>query len=441
MRILNVCLPAMLAIMIGATSATGNDDEPSGGKPKIYVEQTEIDLGTLREGQKATTTFILENRGDAQLEIDRIKPKCGCTTTQMDGYVIPPGGKLEMPVTFNSRRRLGENRVQINVFTTDPDNPLTILYIRALVERLYEVRPSSFINLRSMRKGKSITRSVDIYPSKDNTKLELLTFSLDHESITYKCEPASDGVRQGVRAEITIGDDAPIGLLTARVAARIKVGDEDSQVTITIRGNVIGDITLKPHRISSFDPQPRGSQLRSVEVRTTADAPLEIHAVQVGPQLEATVIDGPDGSQKQIELQIADDAPSGPFGTVLEIYTNNVDQPCFAIPIYGNVEPAIEVLPRRVLLKSAPVAGSGTDRKVRVRGSTPDPFDITAITCSEPFLKVEPPAGGTVGKDAYTFVFSVSDPSQPGVYDATVTMTTTVPGEERLTIPVRIEME
>ena len=58
------------------------DDAPSSG-PRLIVEKEKVDLGTLKEGETAETVFVLENKGDADLVIDRVRTSCGCTTAKL----------------------------------------------------------------------------------------------------------------------------------------------------------------------------------------------------------------------------------------------------------------------------------------------------------------------------------------------------------------------
>jgi hypothetical protein len=47
------------------------------------VEKRVQDLGKISDGDRPTIAWTLENRGDAELVIDRTQTSCGCTVVQL----------------------------------------------------------------------------------------------------------------------------------------------------------------------------------------------------------------------------------------------------------------------------------------------------------------------------------------------------------------------
>ena len=58
-------------------------DRDADPQPQLYVAQRSLDLGEVLEGDKVTITWQLENRGSADLVIDRTAASCGCTVVQL----------------------------------------------------------------------------------------------------------------------------------------------------------------------------------------------------------------------------------------------------------------------------------------------------------------------------------------------------------------------
>ena len=56
----------------GGEAAAASQAAP-GGTPKLEVAQAEVDLGDVRQGEKATHVFTLKNVGTGVLHIDRAK--------------------------------------------------------------------------------------------------------------------------------------------------------------------------------------------------------------------------------------------------------------------------------------------------------------------------------------------------------------------------------
>ncbi len=59
--------------------------------PKIEVDRSTFDCGTVVEGQKdqINAYFTIKNTGDALLEIENVRPGCGCTVVKFDTVVAP----------------------------------------------------------------------------------------------------------------------------------------------------------------------------------------------------------------------------------------------------------------------------------------------------------------------------------------------------------------
>jgi hypothetical protein len=58
-----------------ADKAPASDGAPAapGGTPKLEVAQSEVNLGDVKQGEKATHVFTLKNVGTGVLHIDRAK--------------------------------------------------------------------------------------------------------------------------------------------------------------------------------------------------------------------------------------------------------------------------------------------------------------------------------------------------------------------------------
>ena len=74
---------ALLALMVAAPGLAQQADPqrvprgqaPATTGPSMHLEQTRIDLGRVPEGDQAEATFVVENRGTAELRI--LKAKAG----------------------------------------------------------------------------------------------------------------------------------------------------------------------------------------------------------------------------------------------------------------------------------------------------------------------------------------------------------------------------
>lgn len=101
---------------------------------RLVFEKTLIDWDTIRQGDKFDATFHFTNEGNRPALISAIRTSCGCTASEYSKDPIPPGGRSEIKVTFNSYGREGYQKSSINVIgNTFP--PRTLLYLQGFVEK------------------------------------------------------------------------------------------------------------------------------------------------------------------------------------------------------------------------------------------------------------------------------------------------------------------
>ncbi len=76
-------LSAALAPSQAATQDAPSQAPPAPLGPRIFCAQPVGDYGEALQGVILTHTYVLENRGDADLHIIHLQPKCGCTITHI----------------------------------------------------------------------------------------------------------------------------------------------------------------------------------------------------------------------------------------------------------------------------------------------------------------------------------------------------------------------
>lgn len=85
--------------------------KPNG--PVITFEKKTHEFGDIVQGDKVEETFKFTNTGNEPLIITNVQVTCGCTTPK--GWPrdpIPPGGKAEVTIGFNSAGKMGrQNKV------------------------------------------------------------------------------------------------------------------------------------------------------------------------------------------------------------------------------------------------------------------------------------------------------------------------------------------
>jgi hypothetical protein len=109
----------LLAVLSFALPTLAQEAKPAEKKvdgPVLTWEKKTHDFGDIYQGDKVEQTFYFTNTGNEPLLITNVQVTCGCTTPK--GWPrdpVPPGGKGELTVAFNSAGKSGKQ-----------DKPVTI---------------------------------------------------------------------------------------------------------------------------------------------------------------------------------------------------------------------------------------------------------------------------------------------------------------------------
>ena len=436
-----------LSIVIGqlppAPKATGTAE----AAPQLVVTQRKIALGTVLEGDKVKLDWLLENRGNADLVIDRVKPACGCTAVDLtdEEKTIAPGGSLRLRSQFDSTGRRGRQDKTVTVYTNDPLVPAMKLEFTADVEALYETKPSTVLNLRAVQRGELSSMVLEITPGKGRKVIAVTDVEYDDNlPLTWEKESFEAKSGTGQRIRFRVDPYAALGTLTSKAKIKLEVDGIPRERLMSLRAEIVGELSTMPKVPDATRHEARpGKKLPKVTIRAMNKRPFEVLGVSAGPLLDVEIT--PSGKPKPksaytIRLSVRKDAPPGPFGTMLEIRTDSLDQPLVQVPVFGMVAPLVKIEPAVILLRQDGTL-MGANRRLRVQASTQQALDISSIHCENDsivatideeasrrykhlrFLKVE-----LVGK------------MPPGTHNTTLILTTGVPGAETLIVPVIVEV-
>lgn len=414
-----------------------SDDAPSGG-PRLFVEKETVDLGTVKEGETAETVFVLENKGDADLVIERIRTSCGCTTAKLTDKekTIAPGGKQPLTTKFNSKGRSGKQRTTVTIHSNDPQRPTLKLTLTLEVLTLSQVVPN-MLYVRNVRRGEVVPRTLDVLPGTQGAQVEMISLEIPGDVLSYTAEPVEHKTGRGQQLRFRVDPDARLGPLSATAKLTVRVGDKTDVRRIHIQGEIIGDLMVRPTSVHLQKASARGIKLRPVTISSVSGQPFQVLGASAGPYFKTTVEPGKNNAEYTILLEIAEDSPDGPCGVFLEVRTDSVVQPLIRVPVYAHVAPRVYVDPPIVLLKGDGSA-EGASRRLLVGTPTGSDFSIEAMECDRDFIDVAQVQSNQERPGQRVVSVSLNDRAQPGTHSATVILQTDVAGAERVEIPVTV---
>jgi len=101
--------------------------------PKLSIDNALYDFGGITSGDVVSTTFVLTNKGKADLNIRKTKSSCGCTVPELATSDIKPGESVVLKVIFNSAGRKGNQIKTVTIYSNDPAKPIQKVTIKSRV--------------------------------------------------------------------------------------------------------------------------------------------------------------------------------------------------------------------------------------------------------------------------------------------------------------------
>ncbi len=110
--------------------------------PILEIDKKMHDFGTINEGDKVETEFILTNVGESDLIIIDAKASCGCTVPVKPSEPIKPGKSAPIKVSFDSNGKPGQQEKSITITS----NTLSGIETCSIKAKVTPKKPSGLLN-------------------------------------------------------------------------------------------------------------------------------------------------------------------------------------------------------------------------------------------------------------------------------------------------------
>lgn len=251
--------------------------------PKIECREPVYDFGTAGSTGSVEHTFVIWNKGNDTLRIDRVLGCCGATTKLSD-KAVSPGTNTMLRVMFLLLGRSGKQQKNFYIKSNDPQEPYYRLGIMGMVSSVVDIRPAN-VNFGHVLSNEIAERHVDIFCQTNfafhitNVVSVVPRFVAEHES-----------ARDGISHRITIRTVPPLPFGVTHGKIQIFTDRADyPQIDIPAVAIVSSDIVVVPQEIvleeSVQNPRP---VTRSVAIRSRSKRTFKILKI-VSPQPEIEV--------------------------------------------------------------------------------------------------------------------------------------------------------
>ncbi len=356
----------LLATLLGpwAASAGAPADETIG--PRIHVAEPAHDFGNVMQGELRDHTFRIENAGDQDLDIDYLRPNCGCAVARMM-YGDPPA-EVQIPKNFliGSRPlvRLKPNehvdvevrydssgqpprtlRKHIEVLSSDPLAPRLRLELIAHVQLSVTIEPRQ-LAFDFVPRGVGATREsiVRVSPGIDMT---LTGVENENEVFGAELEKIEDENGAAWRVKVSVAKDAPAGNHSTTLLIRTDHERLDP-LKLTVAANVSSPVrfeTKNPFnsQLVDFKRLVAGhAHTRQIVVTNTdPSVPYRITAVEVDslvkPFIATAVETVEEGVSYKINVTVSDQMNARFFKGTIRVLADHPDEPAKEIPFAGSI--------------------------------------------------------------------------------------------------------
>jgi hypothetical protein len=123
---------------VNAISNAANKPGPSTSQPPTdstkqttieWAEGTNIDFGTMKQGDTLNVVFPFKNIGNKPLIISNVSAGCGCTIPEIPKKPYAPGETGVIRATFDSNKgQVGHNSKQVTVFSNTNPEAMTLVF-------------------------------------------------------------------------------------------------------------------------------------------------------------------------------------------------------------------------------------------------------------------------------------------------------------------------
>jgi uncharacterized protein DUF1573 len=309
--------------------------------PKIEIAPETKDAGTVAKGQVIETTFVVKNSGGSDLIISDARPGCGCTVASFD-KLIKPGTEGKIVTSVDTKSFSGPISKSLLIVSNDPERPQLNLFIKATVKPFVDVLPQPYVRF-AVVKGDSDTREVILVSEEKTFKPSVAEVAQPY----VKAEVALAGEKDKIaghpgdqyKLKITIGPDAPEGLLNAPI--RVSTGvTQQPTIEVPVSGLVRERVSVTPKLVNfgnftaGKDPITRNIVVNNNKPQTA----IRVTRAEVSvPGFITDVVPTQEGISYTVVIKASDKVKKGALEGTVKLYTTDKEKAIIELPLRGEV--------------------------------------------------------------------------------------------------------
>ena len=301
--------------------------------PKISFDERVYDFGLVSREDLPHHRFTFTNTGQADLIISEVDSSCGCTAALLSAETIPPGGLGEIDVSFNPQGRRGKQKQTVSVYSNAENEPIAQLTVKGTVMAAVDVSPDRVL-FGSVNNQQATTKRIRVLDSGEGT-LKITHIETSSPFLTTEVGPVHLGKVINYDVKVTLQPGIRMGKFQETLTIHTN-NELQPRLNVSIEGNVLGPITVHPEHL--FFGFVNRQELAQQDILLTKTESADLEVLEVGHQsqfVSTKIVSLENGRKVRIQVTVSGEAPSGPFRDLLEIYTNNTEQPVIQVPLHA----------------------------------------------------------------------------------------------------------
>ena len=232
--------------------------------PAIFCESPQYDFGSAESTKVITHEFVIQNKGDAVLNISAVRPSCGCTIANISTQAVPAGGEARVTANLNLSGKSGQQHKAITVDCDDPKQPqLTLLLVGNVADAVL-LNPAQLI-FGMLNHTSSVSAEVTV-SSGNGTPFKVTGATLAMPGFDSHVAVREEGKAYAV----SVSSKPPMTPGNYQAVLRITTDNPAKpSMDVLVAATVVGDLIVAPTEITLAE-QPGAKATRFIVLRTSS---------------------------------------------------------------------------------------------------------------------------------------------------------------------------
>lgn len=307
---------------------------------KLVISRSEFDFGSVKEGSLVEHVFELSNHGQAELNIYRVVPSCGCTVAELSQKTIAPGGKASLRIVFDTKGFSGGQNKLIRVFSDDQKSPAVSLFLRGRIDREIFINPAvvSFGEVLVGSDVEMVKEQEVLIEVRGASTTKLGELVARTRFFTVRELESSDRLKR-IKVGLDYGKNLPLGDIRERFSIVLS-GGQLSAINVPLLATLKSTISLRPEVISLGVLEGGRPVVRRVDLVYSGTGKVSIARVSSNHSaVDAQYQVVRDGKRFRIDVTVNPAKIQKDLRGIITLRLSGAEKRSIALPVYGVLPP------------------------------------------------------------------------------------------------------